>query len=210
MIKVAIVGAQNYGSYHRMFHQHGWTIVENLYDADLLQFTGGADVSPDLYGEHPHPQTYSDKGRDGRESMTFIANSGKKPMAGICRGGQFLNVMNGGSMYQDVDGHAVIGVHEAVDVRTGRTIPVSSTHHQMMRPSPKGNVLCVAAKATYKEHMVGNMAHRVDGTEENDVEVVLYKDTNCLCFQPHPEFSVHTPSVRECADYYFECLKEIM
>jgi carbamoylphosphate synthase small subunit len=193
-----------------MYLMYGWKVVENLYDADLLQFTGGADVTPSLYGQVAHPTTHFNTARDDKEIEIFNTYKGKKPMAGICRGGQFLNVVNGGKMYQDVDGHAIHGTHAATDTRTGKVIQVSSTHHQMMRPAAEGDVLCVASEATYKEHMYGKQVQYGPVGEGLDTEVVLYRDTACLCFQPHPEFVVASRQYRECSDYFFECLEEVL
>src|SRR3546814_3238996 len=47
-----------------------------------------------------------------RSGYFAIARRMHKPMAGICRGGQFLNVMCGGSMIQHVEGHAIHGRSE--------------------------------------------------------------------------------------------------
>jgi gamma-glutamyl-gamma-aminobutyrate hydrolase PuuD len=97
----------------RMFMANNWLVVPSAKEADLIQFTGGADVSPMLYGEPKHPRTYCDPNRDQHEANIFWNNI-DKPKAGICRGGQFLNVMSGGSMWQDVDNHAIGGTHAAV------------------------------------------------------------------------------------------------
>ena len=198
--------------YRNMFLQYGWKIAFSIDEADLVQFTGGADVSPSLYGEVCHPRTSCSVYRDDHEEQVYKDTLKRGvPMAGICRGGQFLNVMNGGKMYQDVNKHAIQGTHEAIDVITGGTIGVSSTHHQMMRPATSGEVLAIANLATYKEYM--NESHergRRRGNLEDDVEVVLYGDTKSLCFQPHPEFVVESDEYRECADYYFDCLERVV
>lgn len=204
---VRIVGGN--GAYLKMFEMYGWSSTLSLTNADLILFTGGADVSPHLYGEEPHPHAFNDPMRDEAERSTYLL-VGDKPKAGICRGGQFLNVMNGGKMYQHVDKHGVAGTHKAIDVRSGREVQVSSTHHQMMRPGKGAETLCIASRSTFKEHMVEGSIYRVDGTTENDTEVVVYRDTNSLCFQPHPEFVANSEDYRECADYFFECLEEIL
>ena len=200
MPNVAIVNGNS--QYHNMFISNGWNVVDNLADADLVQFTGGEDVSPHLYGAEPHPTTFSNGRRDSQERALFerILSMGK-PMVGICRGGQFLNVMSGGAMWQDVDGHAIGGVHMATDVCTGMTVAVSSTHHQMMKPSKAGKVLTTAAECSRRENV-----YPIEGTFQDDVEVVYYKDTNCLCFQPHPEFD----GVEECTGYYFELIGRML
>jgi gamma-glutamyl-gamma-aminobutyrate hydrolase PuuD len=124
-------------------------------------------------------------------------------MAGICRGGQFLNVMNGGKMWQHVNNHAMAGVHPAENIKTGEVIDVTSTHHQMMRPSEQGVILLTASLSTRKE----TATERVLGKKESDIESVFYPKTNNLCFQPHPEYvSVNHP----CQVLFFRYLKECL
>lgn len=196
--KVYIVGGD--GSIERMFIVYGWQVVRSLVGADLVQFTGGADVSPFLYGEGFHKTTYNDRDRDLEEAGYFaIAQRLGIPMSGICRGGQFLNVMNGGSMWQNVDGHAIRGTHEAVDIDTDRVIQVTSTHHQMMFPSGHGQLVAKASEASFVES--DKAVYKTD--DFIDTEVVFYHETKSLCFQPHPEY---VQPGHECADYYFELL----
>lgn len=205
MTKVYIVGG-NY-QYSKMFLDKGWEVAEHdLVGAapDLIQFTGGEDVTPELYNEQAHPNTFFNKARDEYEVCIFNhAKANGIPMAGICRGGQFLNVMNGGRMYQHVDGHAVGAGHIAIDVRNGEEIRVSSTHHQMFRPAQHGELLTFAREGTWRESMVDGKISR-DISAHQDEEVVYYPSFNSLCFQPHPEF----PGFRECTEYYFKLLKE--
>jgi gamma-glutamyl-gamma-aminobutyrate hydrolase PuuD len=117
------------------------------------------------------------------------------PMIGICRGGQFLNVMCGGKMWQDVDKHAIRGTHLAIDLASGEEVEVTSTHHQMMKPSDEGILLLQATFiAEVRSPML--MAHM------RGVEAVLYPHYNTLCFQPHPEYG-------ECPtrELFFEYIK---
>lgn len=190
--------------YRQMFEKMGWEITYDLNAADLVQFTGGADVSPFIYGEKNHPTTGNDPRRDLVEAgyYALCVRMGKK-MAGICRGGQFLNVMNGGKMYQDVDGHAIVGTHECVDLISGVKHNVTSTHHQMMIPSDEAAVIAVATEALRKERMEDG--HEVDegcDLHDFDFEVIVYGKTKSLCFQPHPEFH----GVDSTREYYFELL----
>lgn len=205
MPKVFIVGAAY--QYADMFGKMGWDVVDDPLVADLVQFTGGADVSPDFYMEAPHPQSSCNMHRDMAELRIFeLSLELGLPMAGICRGGQFLNVMSGGEMWQHVDGHAINGTHMATDVATGRPVSVTSTHHQMMRPSEEGQVIAYAHESSFRERMLNGKVRR-DSTEgHRDPEVVFYKHTNSLCFQPHPEF----PRFDECREYYFECIKDCL
>ena len=181
--------------YERMFTNRGWKIVDNLDDADLVQFTGGADVSPILYGEHEHHRTFSQMHRDLVEKRIFyMALRYRKPMAGICRGGQFLNVMSGGRMYQDVDKHTCPHKAFFFDGEAVVEVPVTSTHHQMMRPQyddPNMIVLGVAKESTVKANcsLMGELKYVKTKLHDTmpDIEALYYLETNCLCFQPHPE-----------------------
>ena len=71
---------------------------------DGLMLTGGADVDPLLYGEEPHPDLgYINQKRDRFESdAVLIAYKQMKPILGICRGIQIINVAFGGTLYQDL------------------------------------------------------------------------------------------------------------
>ena len=188
--------------YHSMFLDRGWSIVRSPKEADLIQFTGGSDVSPGYYREKTHPTTNNNRARDKREVLLFgIAKANKTPMAGICRGGQFLNVMCGGRLWQNVDRHAIGGTHEAIDLLSGETFQVTSTHHQMMKPGLGARVVITAHLTTKRESMIGDCIFEgkgaTNGGLEPDVEAVFYKDERVFCFQPHPEFShQHSLAVR--------------
>lgn len=186
-----------------MFLRRGWTIVDYIDEnIDLIQFTGGEDVDPSYYKEARHPMTRSNPKRDAAEAAVYNEWVGKVYMAGICRRGQFLNVMNGGKMWQHVNHHAVHGTHAATDLRTGQVFQVTSTHHQMMQPSDTADVWLVADEATMKQTAVSQF----DGKLWPDYEAIHYPLTKCLCFQPHPEYVAIT---HECQDLYFDCIKQM-
>ena len=206
MKKVFIVGSRGYCQYTQMYKEDGWEIAADPHEVGitLAQFTGGADVHPSYYGEIKHSSSNCDLYRDAQEKeyYQYFLHMGI-PMVGICRGGQFLNVMNGGKMYQDVDGHAIRGTHAAIDINRGCSYQVTSTHHQMMCPSDKAIIIAVAYESTYQIHMEGaSIAHTAF---ETDTEVVFYEDTKCLCFQPHPEYGGDIGDTRE---YFFSLLNE--
>ena len=217
--KVLVLAGAGYGQATAMFLAQGWELADNLDDADLVQFLGGEDVSPSLYGEHAHKSTHYNAVRD--EMETDIYNKALAlgiPMAGICRGGQFLNVMNGGKMWQDVDNHAINGVHPAYILGNLLRVEVSSTHHQMMRPnySPEADcqVLMTANLSKFRTHMHDiNMAplsivETSLSNEKDDIESVYYASTNCLCYQPHPEFI--GPLYDECREVYFTFINQYL
>jgi anthranilate/para-aminobenzoate synthase component II len=171
--------------YQALFQSLGFTIVFSPEAADIICFTGGSDVTPSLYGEVNHKTTFNDPNRDEREIKLFdYAQAHKIPCVGICRGGQFLNVMSGGKMFQDVEKHCY--AHNLTDLVTGEVIYVSSTHHQMMRPTEDAIIIATSVLGGRREWMEGHVVKR--DISKEDYEVVFYERTNCLCFQPHPEF----------------------
>jgi gamma-glutamyl-gamma-aminobutyrate hydrolase PuuD len=168
-----------YVEYMRMFEDNGWSVVDDIADADLVQFCGGSDVDPSLYGERKHYSTGSDLKRDKYESAMYeLAFEHNCAIAGICRGAQFVHVMNGGGLYQDVNNHATLRGHRAyVEVPelmhlAPHGVQVSSTHHQMMK-GLKGTLLLSSGQSTWKEIGTG----RVFG-HSTDIEAVYHEETN--------------------------------
>lgn len=73
---------------------------------DGVFLTGGVDIDPAAYGEERRPVCdRPDPARDWTE-LTLVrwAVADGKPVFGICRGMQVINVACGGSLYQDVAG----------------------------------------------------------------------------------------------------------
>lgn len=71
---------------------------------DGLVLQGGADVSPQSYGEQVlQPAWAGDRLRDAYEmELLHEFMEAGKPVLGICRGAQLINVALGGTLYQDV------------------------------------------------------------------------------------------------------------
>jgi putative glutamine amidotransferase len=71
---------------------------------DALVLQGGSDVAPESYGETPiRPEWAGDRVRDRYETELVRASIAlDRPVLGICRGLQMLNVIFGGSLIQDI------------------------------------------------------------------------------------------------------------
>ncbi len=69
-----------------------------------LILSGGHDVDPHLYGEELKPNIGEIwPARDHFDMLLLkLAEEMGKPVLGICRGAQIINVAHGGSLYQDV------------------------------------------------------------------------------------------------------------
>lgn len=194
-----------------MFTTHGYKCItpfDKQYrkEVDLVVFTGGADVDPELYGEKKIPSTNINPHRDGRDNAVWDYYEGI-PRVGICRGSQFLNVKEGGALWQDVNNHG--RTHDLINLLAipGTTfdyntkVSVTSTHHQMMIPSEKGITLGIAYEATrfssYKDR----------NKPEFDTEVVWYPESNTLCCQFHPEY---LQKDSDCRKYFFALVDNLI
>ncbi len=92
---------------------------ELLEAVDGLVLQGGVDMSPRQYGEEPvRPEWGGDPVRDQYEiELVNLALEMDKPLLGVCRGVQVLNVALGGSLYQDIaTQHASQPVHRDWDL----------------------------------------------------------------------------------------------
>ncbi len=71
---------------------------------DGLVLEGGSDVWPGSYGEEPrHPDWHGDRIRDAYETALLRAFEAEgKPVLGVCRGLQLMNVAHGGTLWQDL------------------------------------------------------------------------------------------------------------
>lgn len=81
------------------------SVLRALYDRlDGLLISGGGDIDPSQYGETPQPGLgATDPLRDDVElPLARWAIEDGKPLLGICRGLQVINVASGGTLYQDI------------------------------------------------------------------------------------------------------------
>jgi putative glutamine amidotransferase len=79
--------------------------LHGVYDAlDAVFLPGGADIDPMSYGKEPHPLCdKTDRERDRVElQLARWAIEQRKPVLGVCRGLQMINLAAGGTLYQDL------------------------------------------------------------------------------------------------------------
>jgi len=72
--------------------------------ADGILLTGGGDIHPRFFGQTPHPSLSGVQPARDELELTLARWSLEegKPLLGICRGIQVMNVAAGGSLYQDI------------------------------------------------------------------------------------------------------------
>lgn len=166
-----------------------FNIIYNHRLADVALFTGGEDVDPTLYGEMKGKYTGSYLPRDKAEANLFNdCQDYKVKCLGICRGSQFLTVQSGGRLVQHVRNH---GTSHEVFTTKGKTVVLSSTHHQMMNPfklDKKDFELIGWAEGISDTYLNGeNTEIPFFHKERIEPEIVYYPRTESLCIQAHPE-----------------------
>jgi len=137
--------------------------AELLDTIDGLVLQGGSDMSPRHYGEEPlRPEWEGDPARDVYEmELVRLCLAADKPLLGVCRGAQVLNVALGGTLYQDIETlHPGARVHRNWEIYdehaheisiergsllerwySGRVIDpprVNSVHHQGLKTLGRG------------------------------------------------------------------------
>lgn len=179
-----------------------YPLSELVQDFDGLVLQGGSDVSPSSYGETAlKPEWGGDAIRDRYEiSLLQEFRAQGKPILGICRGLQLVNVAFGGTLYQDIATQAKTPIdhrcweiydqnHHTIAIEKGSGLEnlygtgvkkVNTIHHQAIRDLGKG--LAVEARAP-------------DGIIE---AVRAVEGPSLFAVQWHPEF--HDPKESELMD----------
>jgi len=158
--------------------------LRGIYDSlDAVFLPGGADIDPVSYGTAPHPMCdKTDRDRDRVElALARWAIADGKPVLGVCRGMQLVNIAAGGTLYQDLATQYANGIkhdylpfggrghprdflaHEvrvAEDSRLARlfgagSIKVNSMHHQGVREIGAGLVATAQAPDGLVEALEG-------------------------------------------------------
>ena len=153
-----------------------------LAKVDGIVFSGGPDLDPAEYGEEVLNETVSiDAVRDRSDLLLArAALASGKPVLAICRGEQLMNVVLGGSLYQDLpaqvegvlphsDTTHMIGVEKGsvlFDLFGSDSLMVNTFHHQAVKDVAPGSR--VTARSS-------------DGVVE------AFENANVLAVQFHPE-----------------------
>ena len=158
---------------------------------------GGSDVCPESYGEKAlHPEWNGDRIRDDYE-IALCGRSWRcsKPVLGICRGAQVINVAIGGTLYQDI-------ATQAPDALNHRNWAIyeENCHATSFVPG-SGSPGSIPARTLVKTNSIHHQAVKelgrdlvVEAWSEPDASSRRSADTGpamCSRVQWHPEF--HAP-----------------
>lgn len=164
---------------------------------DGLVLPGGGDVDPRLYGRQDKTCEYVNSQMDALDAscLELFARLGK-PVLGICRGQQLINVAYGGNLIQDISSpishrSSEIGrdvYHRVEAVKPcfltelyGQSFTVNSTHHQAVLDLAPGFEILLSG-------------------EDGIVEAIEHQDLPIYGVQFHPERMCLGRNSEECAD----------
>lgn len=170
------------------------TIKSIIKKLDGIIFTGGTDISPINYEEIPYLRLESvDPARDNFEIdlAKLILSDTDIPVLGICRGMQILNIVSGGSLYQDLlSQKATEFNHSLTDV-----FPRDQLSHmvEIIKPSKLYDIFEVDKIAVNSFHhqgikTIGKNFESTMVSEDNIIEAIeLKSDRFVVGVQWHPE-----------------------
>lgn len=110
-------------------------VIRTLFDrCDGILLPGGDDIDPACYGETPHPALGEvDANRDSVElTLARWCRDERKPLLGICRGIQLINVAFGGTLWQDIPSQ----LPESLDHRHNTHLQVYDVAGHQLRLTP--------------------------------------------------------------------------
>lgn len=170
---------------------------------DGLVLQGGADVSPEAYGESPIKEEWAgDRVRDAYEmELLHEFVEADKPVLGICRGMQLINVAFGGSLYQDIPSQfADPGSHqaEAYDRHShGVCFTERGRFAHWFGPTRGGKVISIHHQCV--RSLGRDMVVEATSEEDGMVEAIRHTGHDFLVgVQWHPEF--HMPGQNDLLD----------
>jgi putative glutamine amidotransferase len=176
-----------------MLHPSNIRLRDYAKHLDGLLLQGGADVSPQTYAEvSPRPEWPGDRVRDmyELELLHEFVESGK-PVLGVCRGCQLINVAFGGTLYQDIASDvptANAHVSEHYDQhRHSVTFPEGSTFSSMFPGRREAIVNSIHHQAV--KNLGRDLTVEAVSAGDGLIEAVRYRRAPFVVgVQWHPEF----------------------
>lgn len=158
---------------------------------DGLILSGGEDVTPELYGEdarHTIRVTYPKRDKAEVALTKKVLEKGK-PILGICRGLQLINVMFGGTLYQDLSENKEMFIKHIQETPSNHPIhTVGIDEHSYMSSFLKEEIFV----NSYHHQAIRELGQglRISATSSDGViEAIESIDpkTNIIAIQWHPE-----------------------
>ena len=167
---------------------------------DKLILTGGQNVDPSFYDEAKttDSQDYFLERDVWEKALIEEAIRQTKPILGICRGLQLYNVVTGGSLHQEISGHAGLAPFELAH---GVTFTAGSRLASLYGPEQEVNSVHRQSLKDLAPHLQVTAKSSTDGIIEG---VESTEGPAFMGVQWHPEFLIADKRLRDQAlfDYF--------
>jgi putative glutamine amidotransferase len=170
---------------------------------DGLVLQGGADVAPQSYSQSPtRPEWSGDRARDmyELELLHEFVEAGK-PVLGICRGCQLINVAFGGSLYQDIASDLPSAIEHVNDLYDSHRhvihFPEGSLLGGLFKSQPAPLVNSIHHQAV--KDLGRDLSVEAVSGDDNVIEAIRYRKARFVMgLQWHPEFHRHGGELLDC------------
>ena len=174
----------NYFSEFDIFFLYPYSSTRVYEEIDGFVIIGGSDINPNLYKEENYASVDIDDEIDALDyKIIDFAVSKKKPILGICRGLQVINVYFGGTLKQHIFNHQKCN-HKIILVEDFYEFPASETvnshHHQSVKKLGKNLSVLYYSSC-------------------GEVECFLHKQLPIFAVQFHPEMDLN--------NYFYNSIK---
>lgn len=157
------------------------------YACDAYVILGGNDANPTLYNEENVASKEIDDLIDELDMKVIEhAVSTKKPLFGICRGLQMINIYFNGSLNQHIDNH--VDTRHVICKKINKYLfndveEVNSLHHQTIKD-------------------LGENLEVLYTSEDGEIEFIKHKFLPIFATQFHPEMERESKMSKDCLEYF--------
>lgn len=184
---------------------------KSICEFDGLLLSGGVDINPDTYGENNTSSYKCETERDQFElALLDAAVKEKKPVLGICRGAQLINVARGGTLYQEAS--KVFRYYTPAKTIWGKIVKLKASYIS-------GSRWLRDIFAEDRKQYINSLHHQAIGRLGNDLtriaddhhgmtQAIEYTgDSFMIGMQWHPEFQLYNKGMRGIFNVFVKACK---
>lgn len=156
--------------------------LSTLSTCDALILPGGSDITPGFYGQGNHGSRGIDTELDllQIQALEYFIRAGK-PVLGICKGMQLINVYFGGTLIQDLPNHKE---HQQDE---GDLLHASTVTEDCVLSHLYGYEFVINSNHHQAVDKVGRHLHIIQMSHDNVIEGIKHDTLPIIAVQWHPE-----------------------